>query len=263
MKNGQLKAAYNVQIAVENYFIVHTYVSNDRTDYNTLIPVLEKHKDAFGKILEEVTADSGYCSEKNLLYLKENRISSYMKLQDHEKRKTRVYTEDIGKYYNMKTQVFEDELYYICHDGRGLHHIRTETREQAGYTQTFEVYGCADCSGCEHKAKCLYKYNAEKDAEKNKVMKINEQWETLKEESHANIQSEKGILNRQIRSIQTEGHFGDIKENDSFRRFNYRTSEKVYKEFMLYAIGRNINKYHRFLHDKIQKFEGKTEEKAA
>ncbi len=27
MKNGQLKAAYNVQIAVENYFIVHTYVS--------------------------------------------------------------------------------------------------------------------------------------------------------------------------------------------------------------------------------------------
>lgn len=62
------------------------------------------------------------------------------------------------------------------------------------------------------------------------VMKINEQWEALKEESHANIQSEKGVLNRQIRSIQTEGHFGDIKENDLFRRFNYRTSEKVYKD---------------------------------
>ena len=42
MLNGQLKAAYNVQIAVENYFIVQAYVSNDRTDYNTLIPVLEK-----------------------------------------------------------------------------------------------------------------------------------------------------------------------------------------------------------------------------
>ena len=56
-----------------------------------------------------------------------------------------------------------------------------------------------------------YKYNAEKDTEKNKVMKVNERWEELKEESHANIQSGKGILNRQIRSIQTEGHFGDIK----------------------------------------------------
>ena len=41
-------------------------------------------------------------------------------------------------------------------------------------TQIFEVYGCSDCSGCEHKAKCFYKYDDEKDAEKNKVMKIKE-----------------------------------------------------------------------------------------
>ena len=75
-------------------------------------------------------------------------------------------------------------------------------------------------------------------------MKINERWEKLKEESNANIQSETGILKRQTRSIQTEGHFGDIKENEDFRRFNYRSAEKVYKEFMLYAIGRNIMKYH-------------------
>ena len=258
MLNGQLKPAYNVQIAVENYFIVHGYVSNDRTDYNTLIPVLKKHQKAFGSVLEEVTADSGYCSEKNLLYLKEKGIESYIKLQDHEKRKTRAYAEDISKYYNMKVEVFEDEQFYICHDGRELRHIRTETKEQNGYTQTFEVYGCADCSGCEHKARCLYKYNAEKDTEKNKIMKINEQWEELREKSHANIQSERGILKRQTRSIQTEGHFGDIKENENFRRFNYRSADKVYKEFMLYAIGRNINKYCRFLNEKLKKFEGKT-----
>ena len=259
MQNGQLKPAYNVQIAVENYFIIHGYVSNDRTDYNTLIPVIKKHIPAFGETLREVTADSGYCSEKNLLFLKENNIESYIKLQDHEKRKTRAYKKDIGKYYNMTNRFFEDEQYYVCHDGRELRHTGTETRQQNGYTQTYEVYACADCSGCEHKAKCLYKYNPERDADKNKVMKINEQWEELKSASHANIESEKGILNRQIRSIQTEGHFGDIKENENFRRFNHRSAEKVYKEFMLYAIGRNINKYHRFLHNKIQKFEGKQE----
>ena len=263
MLNSQLKPAYNVQIAVENYFIVHGYVSNDRTDYNTLIPVLEKHQKAFGKVLDEVTADSGYCSEKNLLYLKHNGIASYIKLQDHEKRKTRAYKEDISKYYNMTTHIFEDEHYYICHDGRELRHIRTESKEQDGYSQTWEVYGCADCSGCEHKSRCLYKYNAEKNSDRNKVMKINEQWEELKEASNANIQSEKGILKRQIRSIQTEGHFGDIKENENFRRFNYRSSEKVYKEFMLYAIGRNINKYHRFLYHEIEKFAGKSDQKTA
>ena len=263
MLNGQLKPAYNVQIAVENYFIIHAYVSCDRTDYNTLIPVLEKHKKAFGCYPEAATADSGYCSEKNLLFLKEHDVTAYIKLQSHEKRKTRAYGEDIGKYYNMKRETFEDEVYYVCHDGRELRHIRTEKKQMDGYEQSIEVYGCADCSECPHKAECLYKYNEEKDADKNKLMKINERWEDLQEEAYANILSEKGILNRQIRSIQTEGHFGDIKENENFRRFHYRSSEKVYKEFMLYVMGRNLNKYHRFLHGEIKKFEGKTEQKAA
>ena len=135
---------------------------------------------------------------------KEHHIESYIKLQEHEQRKTRAYKEQIGKYYNMELQVFEDEHYYICHDGRELRRLRTETKEKEGYKQTLEVYGCADCSGCEHKAKCLYRYNPEKDVDKNKVMKINERWDELKETSHTNIQSEKGIRNRQIRSIQTD-----------------------------------------------------------
>ena len=204
---------------------------------------LSKHK----KLANNTVIEIDNCSPLEIL-----------KLQDHEKRKTRAYAEDISKYYNMKVEVFEDEQFYSCHDGRELRHIRTETKEQNGDTQTFEVYSCADCSGCEHKARCLYKYNAEKDTERNKVMKINEQWEELREKSHANIQSERGILKRQTRSIQTEGHFGDIKENENFRRFNYRSADKVYKEFMLYAIVRNINKYCRFLNEKLKKFEGKT-----
>lgn len=88
MLNGQLKPAYSVQTAVENSFIIHGYVSNDRSDYNTLIPVLEKRKEAFGEVLEEVTAASGYFSEKNLLYLEELQVAVYIKLQKHEKRKS-------------------------------------------------------------------------------------------------------------------------------------------------------------------------------
>lgn len=120
MLNGQLKPAYNVRIAMENYFIIHEYASNDRMDYNTLIPVVDKHIKTLGKILKELTADSGYCSERNLLYLKQNKITSHIKLQDHEKQKTRGYTEDISKYYNMTTQVFEDELYMLYAIGRNI-----------------------------------------------------------------------------------------------------------------------------------------------
>jgi len=153
--------------------------------------------------------------------------------------------------------------YYRCHDGRRLDHIRTEVSPQDGYARTMEVYGCEDCGGCEHKARFLYRYDEVRDANKNKIMKVNEAWEDLKSEFHENIQSKQGILNRQIRSIQTEGHFGDIKENDNFRRFNTRSSEKVYKEFMLYAMARNLNKYHRFKHGKIEKYEGKSDQQVA
>lgn len=103
---------------------------------------------------------------KERIYKQKNRtprgcreIDSYIKLQDHEKRKTRAYTEDISKNYNMTCKICEDQHYYICHDGREPHHIRTEEKQQDGYKQTFEVYGCSDCSGCEHKARCLYKYD--------------------------------------------------------------------------------------------------------
>ena len=95
--------------------------------------------------------------------------------------------------------VFEDEPYYICHDGKGT----------APYP------------------------------DRNKVMKINERWEELKEESHA--------------PFRWKCHLGDIKQNEDFRRFNDRSSEKAYKEFMLYVISRNIMKYHRFLHQEIEK----------
>ncbi len=56
-----------IPITVENYFIIHGYVSNDRTDYNTLIPVIQRHIKAFDEGLKELSADSGYCRKKKLL----------------------------------------------------------------------------------------------------------------------------------------------------------------------------------------------------
>ena len=258
MMNGQLKPAYNVQIAVENYFVVHSYVSSDRTDYNSLIPVLKMHQEHLDTYPKEVTADSGYSSEKNLLFLEQKGIESFIKLQEHEMMKTRAYKGDIGKYRNM-TKVDEG---YLCANHRPITFDRTEVSHSKGYKQTHQVYSCKDCNNCELKPKCLYKYDENKHSAKNKVIKVNECWDSLKEKSHNNIQSDKGILNRQIRSIQTEGFFGDMKANDGFRQFNHRSKDKVLKEFMLFAFGKNIDKYHKFITDKIKRFEGKIDQAA-
>lgn len=261
MKNGQLKPAYNVQYAMENYFIVHVHVSNDRTDYNTLIPVAQKHKTFLEVLLEEFIADSGYCSERNLLYLKAQNIEAFIKLQEHEQKKTRKYQQNIGKYYNMEALSVANEQdqqtkAYRCHDNRILHHIKTEIHKETGFERAFEVYACQSCDGCSYKSGCLYQYDPQKNPHKTKVMKVNERWDELKRWSEANVLSEKGIRYRQIRSVETEGSFGDMKENDKFRRFHRRGMEKVTKEIMLYAFARNLNKYDRFERKKLQSFEG-------
>ena len=258
MMNGQLKPAYNVQIAVENYFVVHSYVSVDRTDYNPLIPVLQMHQKHLGYYPKEVTADSGYSSEKNLLFLQQEGIESFIKLQEHEMMKKRAYKSDIGKYRNM-TKV---DGGYLCANNRPITFDKTEVSHSKGYKHTHQVYSCKDCSNCELKPKCLYKYNENKHRAKNKVIKVNECWDSLKENSHNNIHSDKGILNRQIRSIQTEGFFGDMKANNDFRQFNHRSQDKVLKEFMLFAFGKNIDKYHKFITGKIKRFEGKIDQSA-
>lgn len=261
MMNGQLKPAYNVQFAIENYFVVHTYVSNDRTDYNTLTPVIEKHKKWLDTPLEEFVADSGYCSEKNLSYLKDNCIESFIKSQEHEKKKTKKYHQDIGKYYNMVVSEFNEDKNriqsYECHDNRLLTHSRTETQTKAGFKRIFEVYSCESCDGCNYKSKCFYKYDEEKDLHKNKEIKVNYNWDELKWKSEENILSEKGIFYRQIRSIQTEGSFGDMKHNHKIRHFNHRGKEKTYKEMLFYTFGRNLIKYHRFEQQDLKSFTGK------
>jgi hypothetical protein len=235
---------------VENYFVVDYSVSQDRTDYNTLIPLVSKHILMTEANLLEVTADSGYCSESNLKFLKENQIAPYIKTQEHEKQKTRKYHNDISKHYNMKRDIVNNEYRYTCADGRYLEYQETKRR----YGKTFKVYTCKDCQGCERKKQCLYNYSESKDQTRNKRMEVNHEWIELKKETNDHIHTEKGIENMIIRSIQTEGTFGDMKYNDNFRQFNHRSMDKVETELFLYVFARNINKLHRFKNDKIKKY---------
>ena len=85
------------------------------------------------------------------------------------------------------------------------------------------------------KKECFYNYNEAKYQGRNKILKINRNWEELKRISHANIQSEEGILDRQIRSIQAEGAFANMKHNHDFSRFNNKGNKKVYQETLFYV----------------------------
>ncbi|PID27802.1 MAG: hypothetical protein CSB55_07745 [Candidatus Cloacimonadota bacterium] len=65
MKNGQLKAAYNVQISAENKFITNVSVHQKPADTTTLESHINKFENNYGKQSKETVADSGYGSEEN------------------------------------------------------------------------------------------------------------------------------------------------------------------------------------------------------
>jgi transposase len=71
---------YNTQIAVEPAFqlIVGQQVTQAANDKQQLVPLVERIEEQSGQKQQEVIADSGYCSEENLKYLKKRKIEGFV-----------------------------------------------------------------------------------------------------------------------------------------------------------------------------------------
>ena len=76
MRNGQLKPAYNVQIAVESEYVTGVGIFDDRNDIATLIPMLNSMQEKIGHKYLNVIADSGYEREEGYSFLRENKMAN-------------------------------------------------------------------------------------------------------------------------------------------------------------------------------------------
>jgi transposase len=71
---------YNTQIAVEPLFqlIVGQRVTQAANDKQQMVPLVETIEEQSGQTPEGVLADSGYCSDENLKYLKKRKIEGFV-----------------------------------------------------------------------------------------------------------------------------------------------------------------------------------------
>jgi transposase len=239
MRNGQLKPAYNVQIAVESEYIVGAGVFQSCNDLGTLIPLLEsmfEHCPLIAKHLKKVIADSGYESEEIYTFLKKLNIEAYIKPQNYEQSQTRKFKNDIGKRENMVYNAETDE--YTCANGKQLRAIGTSKRKtKSGYESEVTIYECESCEICLHKEKCT-------KAQGNRKMEVSKKFIEMRAESLENITTNRGKLLRVNRSIQVEGAFGIMKEDRHFDQFLTRGLSNVKTELFLLCIGYNMNKFH-------------------
>ena len=242
MKNGQLKSAYNLQIAVESEYMVAAKLFPNPTDTRTLCPFLEHIEHLLGSKPRYVVADAGYGSEQNLDWLKQNGQLSVIKDRDYEVRKTKKHKNKIGLAANMRYD--EENDTYTCAKGRRLtfqyvsHYKRFD-----GYVQEGRVYSCEKCSYCGFRSQCQPSRNGKKPKQ-NKHLVVYRKYQELQEENSKRFLSPDGIRMRVNRSIQVEGTFSQIKEDYRYRRFLRRGAEDVYKELLAVLMGFNIRKLH-------------------
>lgn len=252
MGNGQLKPAYNLQHGVDSEYITWLTIGPQPTDTTTLIPFLKDAEKHLNFKYKNITADAGYESEENYLFLEENGQLSYIKPANYEISKTRKYRNDIGKIENMK---YDEALdIYTCRNGKKLtvDHIR-HSKSKTGYVSEKTIYRCENCESCPYKKDCIKGNNCKTPLEeRTKTLQVAKTFLKYRQEDFERILSDDGILFRTNRSIQAEGSFGDLKQDMQFRRYLSKGTTNVLAESTLLAMARNINK----LHNKIQK--GKT-----
>ena len=84
MGNGQLKPAYNLQHGVDSEYITWLTIGPQPTDTTTLIPFLKDAQEHLKFKYKNITADAGYESEENYLFLESNGQLSYIKPANYE-----------------------------------------------------------------------------------------------------------------------------------------------------------------------------------
>ena len=104
---------------------------------------------------KNITADAGYESEENYLFLEANNQIAFIKPANYEISKTRKYKNDIGKIENMEYDKISD--FYTCKNNRKLtvSHIR-HNKTKTGYVSEKTIYTCENCSDCNSNLKIVF-----------------------------------------------------------------------------------------------------------
>ncbi len=245
MRNGQLKAAYNVQISTENQIITNFSIHQRPGDTATLERHLEQFKSLYEKQSDTVVADAGYGSEQNYEYTENENMEAYIKYNYFHAEQKKKYKQNPFLSANLYYNAEQDFL--VCPVGQKMHCIGTNKRtSELGYESTVHIYQAQNCKGCPMRGGCH-------KSEGNRKIELNHKLLKYRKQAREKLMSEQGLYHRSKRPIEPEAVFGHIKYNNKFNRFTLRGLDQVEIEFGLVAISHNLRKIAQIILNKQQK----------
>lgn len=234
MKNGQVKAGYNVQIGTENQFILGYSIHQKPGDTTTFIPHMKKLKEMTGRMPENIIADAGYGSEENYAFIERHNLGNYVKYPNFHREQRRKFKDEIFRVENLPYDPVNDE--FTCPSGKKFRYTDDKVRiTDNGYSQINRIYTAEDCRWC-RKRKACHK------SRHNRRIEINPVLIEFKKKVSNNLKSEMGLILRSKRPVEVESVFGHIKYNRGFKRFILRGLDNVSIEWGLISIAHNLFK---------------------
>lgn len=251
MKNGQLKAGYNIQIATEGQYALAYDIFPNPTDMRTFRPFLDRIEEYFFELPPYIVADGGYGSEENYEDVLENRKrEALITYNSYRKEKTKRFQKD--EFHSANWTYNEEDDAFICPNGRRVpFRHRSQKTDRNGYQREFKVYECEDCTGCPLRSQCT----KAKEGNNRKVY-YNEKWEQQKNSVKEKLSDEKTGEIYGKRKVDVEPVFGFLKANLRFTRMSVRGKECVENELGFAFLAVNLRKYtarngNRLTNDKI------------
>src|SRR5699024_2042477 len=215
MRNGQLKAGYNLQVATEGQYALAYDIYPNPTDTRTFIPFLDTIEEKYFSLPKYIVADAGYGSQQNYddIINNRNRIP-LITYGQYRKEKKKKYKDDPFNPANWPYYQEKDE--YICPNGRRVpYQYEAYRNDRYGFRRDFKVYECVSCNDCPLRDLCTKAKEG-----KNRKLYYNEKWETQKAYIREKLSNEKtGEIYGQ-RKIDVEPFFGFLKANLGFTRMS-------------------------------------------
>jgi len=238
MKNGQLKPAYNVQLATEGRYALAYDIFPNPTDTRTFIPFLDRIEKEYFVLPDVLVADAAYGSEQNIEDVILNRSrTALITYNMYRKEKKKKYKNNAFNTANWEYDAEKDA--FTCPRGLAVtYRYDAKRTDKYGYQRQFKVYECEDCTGCPLRDQCT----KAKEGNNRKIF-YNEKWEVQKKMIREQLSDEKMGKLYGKRKIDVEPFFGFLKANLGFTRFSVRGKPKVENELGFALLAVNLRRY--------------------
>jgi len=225
--------AYNAQAVVDaaGGIIVAEDVVNEENDGAMLVPMIEETERNVGRVAEETVADGGYYSAQQLAQAQEREIEVVLPI------KKQVYDDENRKpFHKSRFEYNKTRDIFTCPMGKEL--TFEGIRRNRGKKYPARIYRCQSFEECRRRWEC----SREKCG---RVIEMGPHEEAVARQIQKQQDPHKRDLLKKRKAV-IELVFGQIKQNQGFRRFTVRGLESVRTQWSLVCSAFNLRKLYRY-----------------